>query len=137
MKLVDIAHAYMELDKLAAEKLPLKISWGIDKILKQLDRPFNFYAAKELEILQKYEPAEQNGSLVRFKDRETTEAYNLEHAELDEIEEEIQIKPVRIDIDTDIHISRESLKILAENGMIEIVEKEEREEKDHGCSCCG
>ena len=145
MKLLDIAHAYMELEKLAEKELPLKISYGVDKTMKALGRPFFFYANKEADLLQKYKPAEQNGPNVRFETPEITAKYNEEHKELDEIEEDIQIRPIRIDISTELDISRKSLATLTDLGIVEIVnaeeEKEESEGAEHGehgaggCSC--
>lgn len=143
MKLLDIAHAYMELEKLSVKELPLKISYHVDKTLKRLERPFYFYANKEAEMLQKYQPLEQQGTAVRFENEEITEAYNAEHSELDEIEEEVQLRPIRIDIETNLDISRKSLKMLMDLGIVEIVgveeESEDREDGEQGaCGCsCG
>ena len=143
MKLLDVAHAYMELEKLSEKELPLKISYHVDKMLKRLERAFFFYANKEAELLQKYPPAEQQGSSVRFETAEITAVYNDAHKELDEIEEEIQIRPIQVDIETDLSISRNSLKILIGLGVLEIVgtndeESEAAENGEHGtggCSC--
>lgn len=144
MKLLDVAYAYMELEKLSEKELPLKVSYQVDKTLKRLERPFYFYANKEAELLRKYPPAEQQGSNVRFETPEITAAYNDDHKELDEIDEEIQIRPIQIDIETDLNISRNSLKVLTGLGIIKIVgtndeESEAVENGEHGaCGCsCG
>ena len=137
MKMLDIANGYMELEKLAAEKLPLKTSWEIDRIMKQMERPFRFYAQKEMEMLQKYPPKEQQGSVIRFEDNETLDAYNAEHRELDEIDEDVQIRPAKIDIRTDLSISAKSLQVLVKLGMIEITGTDGEGEDGNGCSCCG
>lgn len=127
MKLAEIAKAYIALNALTEEKLPLRISWGIDKIMRKIDRSFGFYVNKETELLKKYNPVKQNGMQVTFKDAETAEKYRAEHTELDEIEEEIQITPMRIGIETDLHISRESLRLLTDAGFIQIIDEEAEE----------
>lgn len=121
MKLLDVAKAYMELEKLAEKELPLKVSYYVDKAIRQLHNPFNFYANKEIELVQKHEPVERRGSEVRFATDEITAKYNEEHKELDEIEEDITIKPIEINIDTNVGISRKSLKVLMDLNIVKII----------------
>ena len=44
MKLLDVAKAYMELEKLADERLPIRISYGLDRAMEKIERVFHFYA---------------------------------------------------------------------------------------------
>ena len=137
MKLLDIAHGYMELEKLAAKELPLKVSYGVNKLMNELNRPFEFYANEELKLLQEYPIAERDGKMVKFEKQEDTAEYNRKHTELDEIDEDIAFRPVRIDIGAKLDISRESLKVLLDLGMVEITGvEEEKEAHGDGCGCC-
>ena len=124
LKMVDIARACMQLEKLQEQALPLRISYQLDKLVAKIERPFRFYCEKEMDLLQKYPPDQQDGTSVHFPSQEICDQYNAEHAELDGIEEEIEFMPVRVDINTNLKISQNGLRILMEAGMLEIIGEE-------------
>ena len=121
----------MELQNLARMALPIKTSWGIDKIMQKTEKPFRFFAEKEAEILQQIKPKDiqQNGR-VMFESAELRKQYDAAHKELDEIDEDIHVNAVQISLDADIRISREGLRLLSDLGFIEIIGEEEEDEGD-------
>ena len=120
MKLLDVAKAYMELEKLADERLPIRISYGLDRAMEKIERVFHFYAQKEEELLNKYKPDERQGSILKYNDPDVALKYNEEHKELDELEEEVNIKPVIIPADTNIGVSWKGLRHLRILGIIKL-----------------
>lgn len=137
MKLIEIAKAYMAIEKLADEKLPLKVSYGLGRIMDKLEKPFTFYANKEMELIRTYKPAEQEGTTIRFSDQETAAKFNQAHLELDELDEDVSIRPVEIDVNISAGISMKNLRDLRKYGIVEIIGGEEdggqRSEED--CTC--
>lgn len=121
MKLVEAANAYMELNKLHGDPMPVKIAYGIDRAMDKLERPFKFFAEKEDELLKKHPPEKVSGKSVFFATPEERKAYQAEHAELEEIEEEIAVRAVELPIDAPLKISPEGLKILTGLGIVRIL----------------
>lgn len=136
MKLVEVARAYMALEKLADEKLPLNVSYGLSRTMDKLEKPFTFYADKEYELMQIYKPTEQEGTTIRFKDADTAIDFNKAHKELDEIEEDVEIRPVEINVNISAGISLKNLRELQKYGVITIVGGDEDGQRhEEGCSC--
>lgn len=137
MKLIEIARAYMAIEKLADEKLPLKVSYGLSRIMDKLEKPFTFYANKEMELIRTYKPAEQEGTMIRFGNKETAAEFNQAHLELDEIEENVEIKPVEIDVNISAGISLKDLRELQKRGVVKITGGDEDggQRSEENCSC--
>lgn len=131
VNLLKLTKAYIELERLSEQKLPLKISYQINKLMGRITRPYQFYATKEFELLDKYKPEKQEGNQVAFSTPEAYNQYSAEHDELDALEEEVDIEPIRIESDSDIKISASGIHVLMDVGMLEVIEKEDC----HGTDC--
>ena len=134
MKLIEIARAYMELDKIAAQELPLNISYQVMRIQNTMRDSYSYYVDKENEMLQKHQPDEIRGNRALFKDPETWEKYEKEHSELDEIEADIRFKPLALKETDPIKLTADGLKILTDAGVV-LMDGEP--EAETGCDCCG
>ena len=143
MKLIDVAKAYMALEALAEEKLPIRISYGLTRAMDKLERPYVFYANKEAQLMQEIPADEQNGTTLRFSDPAQAARFNAAHADLDNLEEEVQIRPVEIPVGLHANISWKNLRELQQYGIIRITGAETEESEGTGdgqretesCSC--
>lgn len=143
MKLIDVAKAYMALEALAEEKLPIRISYGLTRAMDKLERPYIFYANKEAQLMREIPADEQNGATLRFSDPAQAEKFNAAHADLDNLDEDIQIRPVEIPVGLKANIGWKDLRELQKLGIIRITgaENDESEDADNGqreaegCAC--
>lgn len=120
MKLLQVAMAYMALDKIAAQELPLSISYQVMRIQNAMNDSYNFYLIKEDELLRKYPPDEIRGSRAFFKDSETWEKYEREHDEMDSIDADVHFHQIRLKSTDPVKLTAEALKTLTDAGVIVI-----------------
>lgn len=129
MKFIKIISAYNSAKHLLTMKLEKYFSYGVYKVVKRFQSDYDFYAQRERELVCKYGQCDEKGNPIindenkfTFKDAEAAKRYALEHAELDNMEIELDgyVRP-RVPWPDNIELQY----ILALEDFIEFVAPEE------------
>ena len=132
MKLIDVVNGTKALSRLSRQALPLRISYQINKAGIQMQEDYGFFARQEKSLLDSFRPTLIDGSTVTFDSPETAEEYRKAHAELKEMEVDLEIRTLDIDIGMPIEISAQDLMTLEKAGIIRIVGDRDGEEDANG-----
>lgn len=132
MKLIDVVNGTKALSRLSRQALPLRISYQINKAGIQMQEDYGFFARQEKSLLDSFRPTLIDGSTVTFDSPETAEEYRKAHAELEEMEVDLEIRTIDIDIGMPIEISAQDLMTLEKAGIIRIVGDRDGEEDANG-----
>lgn len=132
MKLIDVVNGTKALSRLSRQALPLRISYQINKAGIQMQEDYGFFARQEKSLLDSFRPTLIDGSTVTFDSPETAEEYRKAHAELEEMEVDLEIRTIDIDIGMPIEISAQDLMTLEKAGIIRIVGDGDGEEDANG-----
>jgi len=92
-KLGEIAAAVPAMDNLAQMKWPIKISYRIGKIVRQLRAEMEHYSSSREELIRKYGTETENRVEVT---PENTKAFLEELKQLNEIEVDVPIYPLKL-----------------------------------------
>ena len=98
MKQFKINQAYIALTRLSEMKLPIKAAYGVYVLTKQLSTPYEFSLQQEKGLIEKYHGNIQKDGMISFQSSEDTNNFQKELIELNNFEQEIEIKPVTINI---------------------------------------
>jgi hypothetical protein len=101
------------LQRLAAEKLPVRVAYRLKKNLDQVERELRHYEEFRRELIQKY--GRQTGPdawEIPADDQEAVAVYSREMGELLDCEAELALRPMRIDELGPIQISAGDLMLI-------------------------
>ena len=125
MKHSDVIKAYMVLNKMSSDEIPLSISYKLFKVKKMLQPQWDFQNERIDSVMKKYNPARQMDGSLKFKNKKDGEKCA---DELNKMMEEIagmeidfaDIKKPLIHLDTDISLSIADIDALSP--FIEFIE---------------
>lgn len=126
MKLSKLANAHTALKKLgefSSEEIPVTFFYGIAKIIKALTPEFDFYSEKLRELIKQYADKDKDGNIFG-KDgsfsipAERAEEFLQKQKELDDIECDLDFKPVTVKSDWRLPIS--GLELVALEDFLDI-----------------
>jgi hypothetical protein len=114
LTLRDILNAQPALQRLAAEKLPVRVAYRLKKNLDQVERELRHYEAFRRELIQKY--GRQTGPdawEIPADDQEAVAVYSRELGELLDCEADMALRPMRVDDLGEIRMSAGDLMAMA------------------------
>lgn len=88
------------LQKLVGIKLPIKASYAIFRLAKEIDSQKDFFVKEEKKLIDKYKGSVDENGRITFEDSANFEPFAKEYAELDNIEVVIKEQlPIVIKLD--------------------------------------
>jgi len=119
MKHSQIVKAYLALDRMSSNEMPLALGYQLFKIRKLLKPQWDFQREHLATMLKKYNPTELMDGTYKFKTPEEGEKCAIElNAELEKMNnmdvELADFKRPTIHLDTDIKISIEDIDALSD-----------------------
>jgi hypothetical protein len=103
------------IQKLVGTKLPIKSSYAIFKLAKEIENQKDFLVAEEKKLIEKYEGTIDEQGRITFKDQNNFKPFTEEYAELNDMEVDIKTTlPIVINMDyiTDLNIAPADLLTL-------------------------
>lgn len=121
MKQYQANKAYGALNKIANQQLPVRDSYNIYMLLKSLEPVYRFELEQERRLVQKYGGEVGSNGSVRIPDRDDANRFKEEIEELNNLEIDLDIKPVVINCDAlnDLRISPYDVSCL--EGFVDFV----------------
>ncbi|MCI9541119.1 MAG: hypothetical protein HFG39_08685 [Lachnospiraceae bacterium] len=99
--LFKLSNTYHTLSELAKEKLPIKLSYAINKNIHFLEPDYHFYQNKMYELYQTYFKTDENGQFLVTEIDENTSSYQVKEGKTEELTKKIQeLNNTEISIET-------------------------------------
>lgn len=114
MLLKKIIPAYKALLTLEEQMLPLKLSYNIFKLKKQLQPAWDFQRERENEILQQFPPQEFTNGNFKFKTVKQAKGFKAKMDELAEMDFELEVKPMKLQLTEMLEITPKDIEALDE-----------------------
>lgn len=104
--------AYKTIERLSTQPLPVKGAYALHRLKRRLTPEWEFQLQRENRLLDELKPESVEGTNVRFKTPEDAATWRAQMAELDEMELDYDIEPVRVNLGEDARITLEDIDML-------------------------
>lgn len=98
LKMQNVADLAKALENIVTQKLPLKVSYKLGKLLKEIVDELNFFEEKRVALVKKYGKENERGIAVDESDTENYSAFLKEYQELLELDVDIDIDKYKINL---------------------------------------
>lgn len=100
MKQYQINRAYGALRKLMSMELPIRESYKVTMLAKQLEFNYNFELDREKKMLLKYHGKRDSNGEIIFQSEEDAAGFKKESIELSMMDVDITIEPIELSFDS-------------------------------------
>lgn len=119
MKQHQINSAYQALSKLSTVSFPVKKAYKIFILLKKIKEEFQFSIDREKLLIEKYGGSIQNDGVILFKDDSVARQFKNEIEELNDMDVEIEVAPIKLSGDEYKEYKISPSEMLSLDGLIE------------------
>ena len=96
LKLSEIVNAQEQIKKLVETKLPVKVSFKINKLIVSIQPDLKIFEDKRNELVKEYGGVPDEAGMIKVTDPEKLKVFMEKVSELVSIEVEIDFEPIKI-----------------------------------------
>jgi len=120
MKQGRIVQAYRVIEKLAGQDFPLRDSYKLFRMKKQLQPVRDFRIEEEKKLFEKHPITGQDGNMLNFATQEDAQAVNKTIEELNGMEADVTVKPITLHLTDAVTIAPAEIELL--EGFVEFAD---------------